>query len=179
MRVWDNHGNVSQWSEPATFGIGLLNNNDWQAKYIAFNTDAGFRECPQLFTSFNVDEPGAKYLLHVNSLGYHEVYLNGQKAGNGVLTPAVSQFNKRSLINTYDVSDLIQKGRNDLLLWLGSGWYTTGLPGVVNDGPVVRAQLEKVEGENRKIMAATDSNWKGKNKQLYPIWKLETTTFWW
>lgn len=173
VRVWDNHGNVSQWSEPATFGIGLLNRDDWKAKYIAFNTDAGFRECPQLFTSFNVDEPAEKYLLHVNSLGYHEVYLNGQKVGNGVLTPAVSQFNKRSLINTYDVSDFIQKGRNDLLLWLGSGWYTTGLPGVVNDGPVVRAQLEKVEGNKRNVIIATDSNWKGRISSYtrYGNWK--------
>jgi len=173
VRVWDNHGNVSQWSEPATFGIGLLNSDDWQAKYIAFNTDAGFRECPQLFTSFNVEQPGKKYLLQVNSLGYHEVYLNGQKVGNGVLTPAVSQFNKRSLINTYDVSDLIQKGRNDLLLWLGSGWYTTGLPGVVNDGPVVRAQLEKVTGNQRNVIVATDSNWKGRISSYtrYGNWK--------
>ena len=173
VRVWDNHGNVSQWSEPANFGIGLLNSDDWQAKYIAFNTDAGFRECPQLFTSFNVEQPGKKYLLHVNSLGYHEVYLNGQKVGNGVLTPAVSQFNKRSLINTYDVSDLIQKGRNDLLLWLGSGWYTTGLPGVVNDGPVVRAQLEKVTGNQRNVIVATDSNWKGRisSYNRYGNWK--------
>ena len=162
VRVWDNHGDVSQWSEPASFGIGLLNNNDWQAKYIAFNTESGFRECPQLFSSFDVDEPEAKYLLHVNSLGYHEVYLNKQKVGKGLLTPAVSQFNKRSLINTYDVSDFIQKGQNNVLLWLGSGWYTSGLPGVVNDGPVVRAQLEKVTGRNRQLIVATDDSWKGR-----------------
>lgn len=162
VRVWDNKGNVSQWSEPATFGIGLLNDNDWRAKYIAFNTDEGYRECPQLFTSFNIDETSSKFLLHVNSLGYHEVYLNGKKVGNGILTPAVSQFNKRSLINTYDVSDLLRDGRNDVLIWLGSGWYTTGLPGVTNNGPVVKAQLEEVEGNKRNIILTTNSTWKGR-----------------
>ncbi|MFV0267407.1 MAG: alpha-L-rhamnosidase N-terminal domain-containing protein, partial [Draconibacterium sp.] len=129
VRAWGNHGNVSEWSKPASFGIGLLSPDDWQASYIALNTDAGYRECPQLYKSFHIDETGSKYLFHVNSLGYHEVYLNGEKVEKGVLSPAVSQFNKRSLINTYDVSDLVKKGANDLLLWLGSGWYTTGLPG--------------------------------------------------
>ncbi|MCE4564528.1 family 78 glycoside hydrolase catalytic domain [Maribellus sp. CM-23] len=162
VRVWDNHGNVSEWSKPASFGIGLLSPKDWQASYIAFNTDAGYRECPQLYKSFHIDETGSKYLLHVNSLGYHEVYLNGEKVEEGVLSPAVSQFNKRSLINTYDVSDLVKKGANDLLLWLGSGWYTTGLPGVVNDGPVVRAQLEKTAGNQSQLVLATDTTWLGR-----------------
>ncbi|MCG6186934.1 alpha-L-rhamnosidase [Maribellus maritimus] len=162
IRVWDNNENVSEWSVPAMFGIGLLTEDNWQAEYIAYNTSAGFSECPQFFKSFDVEDTDSKYLLHVNSLGYHEVYINGKKAGNGVLTPAVSQLNKRSLINTYDVSALVKKGRNDLLIWLGSGWYTSGLPGVVNDGPVVRAQLEKVHGEKKQTIAVTNAGWKGR-----------------
>jgi alpha-L-rhamnosidase len=162
VRMWDNQGNVSDWSAPAHFGIGLLNNNDWQGEYITFNSGGGFNECPQLFKTFSIDEINAKYLLHINSLGYHEVYVNGQKAGSGVLTPAVSQFNKRSLVNTYDVSAFLKQGANNLLIWLGSGWYTSGLPGVANDGPVVRAQLEKVEGEKRQIMIVSDTTWTGR-----------------
>src|SRR5690606_17095109 len=101
------------------------------------------------------DKTDAAYFLHVNSLGYHEVYINGERVGNGVLAPAVSQFDKRSLINTYDISGHLKKGENDLILWLGSGWYTEGLPGVVNNGPVVRAQLEKVENNNSEVVLAT------------------------
>jgi alpha-L-rhamnosidase len=162
VRVWDEAGNVSGWSEPARFSIGLLSENDWQASYIVFNTENGYRECPQLYSAFEVDETDSRYFLHVNSLGYHEVFINGKKAGNGVLAPAVSQFDKRSLINTYDVSDLLQKGKNEIILWQGSGWYTEGLPGVVNNGPVVRAQLEKVEINQREIILATDKNWQGR-----------------
>lgn len=162
VRIWDDNGKVSRWSEPASFGIGLLNPNDWKAEYISFNSDAGYCECPQFYKQFEVNDVGTKFLLHVNSLGYHELYLNGDKVGKGVLTPAVSQFDKRSLINTYDVSDLIKEGKNDLLLWLGSGWYTSGLPGVVNDGPVVKAQLEKVEKERKEIIVSTDQTWQGR-----------------
>jgi alpha-L-rhamnosidase len=162
VRIWDEKNKMSSWSEPARFSIGLLNERDWQASYIAFNTEAGYRECPQLHKTFEITDVSSPIFLHVNSLGYHEVYLNGQKVGQGVLVPAVSQFDKRSLINTYDVSSLVKKGKNDLILWLGSGWYTKGLPGVVNDGPAVRAQMEKMENNQRKIILITDSSWSGR-----------------
>lgn len=162
VRVWNETGAVSTWSQPASLNIGLLSETDWQASYIGFPTEAGYRECPQVFQSFNLDDTAGKFLLHVNSLGYHEVYLNGEKAGNGILTPAVSQFDKRSLINTYDVTSLVKKGRNDLMLWLGSGWYTEGLPGVVSSGPLVKAQLEKIENSRKEIILATDSTWLGR-----------------
>jgi alpha-L-rhamnosidase len=48
------------------------------------------------------------------------------------------------------------------MLWLGSGWYTEGLPGVVSNGPLVKAQLEKVENNQRTIMVATDASWLGR-----------------
>ncbi len=162
VRVWDEDGNVSAWSSPASFSVGLLSESDWKASYIAFNTDAGYRESPQLYSSFELETTGQGYFLHVNSLGYHEVYVNGEKASPGVLTPAVSEFGKRSLVNTYDVSSFLKRGKNDLIIWLGSGWYTEGLPGVVNNGPVVRAQLEKVQKKNREILCFTGSDWKGR-----------------
>ena len=59
----------------------------------------------------------------MNSLGYHEVYVNGKKVTENVLTPAVSQLNKRSLMVTYDVSSYLKEGENDLLIWFGQGWY--------------------------------------------------------
>jgi alpha-L-rhamnosidase len=162
VRVWDEAGNVSGWSEPVRFSVGLLTENDWQASYIAFNTENGYRECPQIYSTFEADETESDYFLHVNSLGYHEVFLNGKKVGNGLLAPAVSQFNKRSLINTYDVSAYLKKGENEIILWLAGGWYTEGLPGVANNGPVVRAQLEKVENYHREVILATDENWQGR-----------------
>ena len=37
VRVWDGEGNVSAWSEPACFGVGLLHPEDWTARYIGMN----------------------------------------------------------------------------------------------------------------------------------------------
>ena len=162
IRIWDQSGNVSSWSPVASFSIGLLNKEEWRAVYIGFPTEAGYKECPQLKKTFVVDGSGSKLLLYVNSLGYHEVYINGVKVGDGVLSPAVSQFNKRSQVITYDISSLVKQGNNDLILWLGSGWYTYGLPGVVSNGPLVRAQLEKMSNNRREIILATDATWLGR-----------------
>ncbi|MFA7141040.1 MAG: alpha-L-rhamnosidase N-terminal domain-containing protein, partial [Proteiniphilum sp.] len=158
VKVWDENDKDSQWSNPAKFSIGLIDKDNWSALYIGYteneNEDEvnkivdGFQACPQFRKQFTVDNKSIKetYLLHVNSLGYHEVYLNGVKVGENVLSPAVSQLDKRSLINTYDVTDYINSGINNLIFWIGSGWYTEGLPGVTEKGPVVKAQLEKVSG---------------------------------
>lgn len=160
VRVWDESGKVSSWSRIATFSIGFLTIDDWQARYIGLPANPEFKECPQLWKSFNMNEQKGKLLLVVNSLGYHEVYLNGEKVGAGVLAPAVSQFNKRSLSVTYDLTNLVKTGRNDLVIWLGSGWYCKGFPGVIDQGPLVRVQLEQVDGLNRKIVLRTDSTWR-------------------
>lgn len=160
VRVWDGDDKASDWSGTACFGIGLLNPSDWKAVYIGSDTLSGKPQSPLLWKHFQWNQKGTKAFLHVNSLGYHEVYLNGKKVGDAVLAPAVSQFDKRSLIVTYDVTDLLEKGENDLVLWLGKGWYQDGLPGVVKGGPFVRAQLEEFEDGEWRTSLVTDSTWK-------------------
>lgn len=157
VRIWDETGEVSDWSVPASFGVGLLHPEDWTAEFIGGATTSP--SSPMLRKSFQWDGNGQKALLHVNSLGYHEIYLNGEKVGDYVLTPAVSQFNKRSLILTYDMTSLLKKGTNDLVLWLGKGWYQNGLPGVVAGGPYVRAQLECLQDGAWTNILQTDNTW--------------------
>jgi alpha-L-rhamnosidase len=163
VRVFDEKGRVSAWSPPSRFSVGLLEKDDWKASYIGFNSENEYRECPQMFKSFNVEEPGSGFFLHVNSLGYHEVWLNGEKVGKGILTPAVTQYGKRSLVNTYAVSEYIKKGSNDLIIWLGAGWYTKELFGLTENGPFLKAQLEKLSGTDREIILVTDNTWKDRN----------------
>ena len=140
VRIWNKDGEVSEWSTPAFFGIGLLSPQDWKAQYIGINNEDP--QSPLLRKTFEWNKKGDKMLLHVNSLGYHEVYLNGSPVSDIVLTPAVSQFNRRSLSVTYDITNSLRIGKNELVIWLGKGWYQDQLPGVVKGGPFVRAQLE-------------------------------------
>lgn len=56
-----------------------------------------------------------------------------------------------------------------MIIWLGSGWYTEGLPGVVGNGPLVRTQLERVSGELRDIILGTDASWVGRDSEYTRI----------
>ena len=114
---------------------------------------------PLLRKTFRWKERNARAFLHVNSLGYHEVYVNGKAVSDAVLTPAVSQYNKRSLSVTYDVTSFLKDGENDIVLWLGKGWYNEGLPGVVEGGPFVRAQLEVQKRGTWQTCLVTDNSW--------------------
>ena len=106
---------------------------------------------------FLLTEKFSHATLYVNSLGYHEVYLNSAKVSDAVLTPAVSQLSKHSLIVAYDVSDLLKEGENDLVLWTDAGWYRKHF-GSVYDGAVVCAELD-LDG---KTLLTTDETWKGR-----------------
>ncbi|HPT21675.1 MAG TPA: family 78 glycoside hydrolase catalytic domain [Bacteroidales bacterium] len=167
VRLWDESDIVTEWSSVSFFSIGLLNKPDWKAAYIGLPDNQGDSVCPQLRKTFNIADTGEKTFLQVNSLGYHEVYLNGKKVGDKVLTPAVVQFNKRSQVLTYDISPLIKKGKNDLVIWIGKGWYSKGLPGVVDGGPFVRAQIDQLNGSGWNTIVSTDSSWTGRNSGYY------------
>ena len=158
VRVWDNYGNVSPWSDVQRFGVGILSAEEWQGEYI------GLKDCtvPQLRKQFEVKDKSATYMLHVNSLGYHEVYLNGEKVTDDVLAPAVSEMAKHSLSVTYDLTPLLKRGKNDLMLWLGRGWYRDALypEMAVHKGPLVKVELDAVRDGNAEVVLVTDSTWK-------------------
>jgi alpha-L-rhamnosidase len=159
VQIWDNNGEISTWSETANFSVGLLNSCDRQGVYIGFPKEAGNPQSPLLRKQFEIKNKSEKVLLYINSLGYHEVYLNGKKIGDEPLAPAVSQFDKRSLSRTYDVTKYLNRGKNDLVVWLARGWYHPGLPGVVYEGPLVKAQMEEWIDGARRLLFATDTSW--------------------
>ena len=175
VRTWDENDKASKWSYVGVFSIGILDESDWTASYIGYPSENGVQSSPQFRKVFSIEKPSKdeSFLLHVNSLGYHEVFINGEKVGEDVLSPAVSQFNKRSLIKTYNVTSYVTKGENNLILWLGSGWYSKGLPGVIGDGPLVKAQLEKVSGKTSENIVTTNDTWTARDSEYIRIgnWK--------
>jgi len=168
VRVWDKEGKVSDWSEPAEWSMGLLSPGDWKAKWI------GTREAatsPFYRQAFHVDDIPERASIYVAALGYFELFINGQKIGNEVLAPAVSNYSKRSYYCSYDISNYQKKGSNSLGIWMGSGWYTPGKPGVKHHSPVVRAQLElSGNGKQQRILSNTSWESKASERKLLGQW---------
>ena len=133
--------------------------------FVGCLTDSGWAETPMLRTTFELEHidlapvgHSVTFSLRVVSLGYHEVYLNGTRVGDFVLQPAVSQLDRRALEVTYDITDLVREGDNELMLWIGQGWGR-----IYGTPAVARAEVERTESDGEcgliYILASTDSTW--------------------
>lgn len=167
VRVEDDRKEFSSWSPIQRFAVGILEDkgDTLNGKFISLPGENV--SSPLLRKSFLVENLG-KAFLHVNSLGYHEAYLNGKKISSAVLSPSVSQLDKRSLIVTYDVTDYLKSGKNELLLWLGKGWYKSTTFKAEHNGPVVRAELDILDGDGEwREQLVTDESWQACESGYY------------
>jgi alpha-L-rhamnosidase len=120
VRVWDSEGNVSGWSEPASWSMGLLDPEEWKAEWIgapwqgeepmpknrgynpAGNVNPVPTPAPLLRKSFEISKEIAEARAYVTGLGFFELYINGEKVSKDVLVPNLTLYGKRpQLENNY------------------------------------------------------------------------------
>jgi len=161
VRVWlaasklpgeggDRKGKASDWSKPALWSMGLLKPEDWQAKWVK---PPGNETSPWLRKEFTLAAAPERATAFVNVKGYYELYVNGKKVGDDVLSPAVSVYTKRSLYTTYDISKFLHAGSNCVGVWLGLGLKFRG-----EITPIARVQLDLSVGGQR-VVVGTDPTW--------------------
>jgi len=171
VRIWSDAGKASPWSAPANWSMGLLQDSDWAAaKWIGQARPAGTEEntplpFPWLRKTIDLATKPQRAVAYVNPLGYYELYINGKKVDDHVLSPVVSDYSKRTIYVTHEIADYLVPGKNVIALWLGRGWYVRGHPGVIHDGPLVRARFD-LGGSNQVV---TDETWKLHGSPLTPL----------
>ncbi len=102
---------------------------------------------------------------YVSGLGLYELYLNGRKVGDHVLSPGLTDYDKRVLYVTYDVTREILAGANAAGLILGNGryWAMRALVPTLTRSygyPKAVCQIELEFPDGRKEVVATDGTWK-------------------
>ncbi len=154
----DQDGHRSPWSQPALWTMGLLKHSDWTARMIAANWPGPTNmPLPWFRKTFLLDAKPKRATAYVCALGYYELYVNGRKVDDHVLSPAVSDYSQRAFYVTHDLTDYLVPGKNCLGLWLGRGWFSKGkVRGAFHDGPVVMAQFDIGDG----LRIGTDETWK-------------------
>lgn len=181
VRVWDKEGKASAWSEPAMWTVGLLRSSDWQAKWIGYdeelqNTDNREKSDPNamvlppppyLRRAFLVGRPVKRAVVYASALGLYELHINGKRVGEDYFTPGWTDYTTRVYYQTYEVTDLINKGSNAIGAILADGWYA-GYLGFgkkrehYGSKPRLFVQLE-IEYENGHIQkVVTDGTWKAR-----------------
>jgi len=176
VQLWDEADRPSNWSAPAHWSVGLLNQDDWAAQWIGLPEGMGNMTSPWLRKVFQLSERPANAQIYANFMGYGEVYINGKRVGEDLLGPPVCDYSKRSFYTVYDVAPLLHQGKNCLALWLGRGWYRKGFfwP-VASGGPIARVQLEYQKTGGPLHRLGTDRTWEGRPScmQLLGAWTFD------
>jgi len=103
------------WFETAKLG------DPWTANWISPDFDNAWH--PVIFCSFKSEKKLLSARIYICGLGLYELSINGIKAGEEHLSPGLCAYDKWLPYQTYDVTELINIGKNDLEIALGNGWY--------------------------------------------------------
>jgi alpha-L-rhamnosidase len=179
VRVWRQDGRATSWSDPARWSMGILSDSEWYGRFIGQARLTGVKAAnvregtplpfPWLRKTLELQQKPQRAMAYVNALGYYELYVNGRKVDDSVLAPAVSDYSKRTVYVTHDITDYLVAGKNCVALWLGRGWYVRGHPGVIHDGPLVRAQFDIRMSDGSAVKLGTDETWKVHASPITPL----------
>jgi len=170
-------------SEVKSFEISLLNQDDWQAKWIGHEFDDDVLvgktriAARYLRKEFNLKDGIKSARLYVSGMGVYSAYLNGTEvAPDELLKPTLSWYSKRVYFNTYDVTGQLQNGDNAIGIILEGGRYTAIRHNAENpnwDGtehvfafgtPRLLLQLEVTYNDGQKETIVSDDSWKITNR---------------
>lgn len=187
VRIWDNEGKISRWSETAFFITGLFSDEDWNdAEWIGYEEipdsmllvpgiHKGIkiegdiakkrRVVPYFRKEFTLAKKVKQALVFVSGLGHYELYVNGKKAGDRFLSPGWTDYRKSCYFNTYDVTNLLDGKSNALGVLVGNGFYNINRERyyklVITFGaPKVILKMKLIYKDGSEETIITDGSWK-------------------
>ncbi len=165
VRLWDEKDCPGPW-ESAFFELGLLFPTDWSASWITGNYHADKKKRYPVDYFRKQFRAGSvqKARLYITACGLYEAKLNGQRVGDFIMAPGHTDYRKRVQVQTYDVTDQILSGENELVISLGDGWYrgscgAWGLTVQYGTETKLLAQLELTEGDGKVRTIVSDETW--------------------
>ncbi len=167
VRVWDQAGEMSAWSEPACWEMGLLCADDWSAHWIGANTNDATKSgpCPHMRREWRIDKPVAKARLYATARGLFGLELNGKRVGHDELAPGWTDYHKRLMYLTYDITDELHSGENVIGAILGDGWYCGHMlweskRNLYGEQPSLLLQIEVEFEDGTSQTIRSDENWR-------------------
>jgi alpha-L-rhamnosidase len=125
VRVWDNEGLVSDWSEPQFFEMGLLNKSDWgNAQWIEHPTRNPQGPMPIFAKQITVNPAKTltKARLVLAGLGVQVSTVNGKPVTDEVLAPGGANEQVAVTYRSHPIENLLESGDgNTIAVELGNG----------------------------------------------------------
>jgi alpha-L-rhamnosidase len=168
VRVTDNHGEKSKWSETAYFEMGKLNSNDWKADWITPTWEEDPKKSepsPYLRKEFSLEKTIKQARLYISCQGLYQVEVNGLRVGDQEFTPGWTSYDTRLQYQTYDITPLLVQNQNAIGIVLGDGWFRGNLgwiDGRNNWGEklAVIAEIDVTYTDGTMATLSTDESWK-------------------
>jgi alpha-L-rhamnosidase len=167
VRVWDNQGGTSPFSEPSMWRMGLLSSSDWKAQWIGLKVDtADLRPAPYVRKEFVIKKAILRAYVYASARGLFIASLNGGRIGTDVLSPEWTDYSKRLQYFAYDVTLHLKKGTNCLGVIIGDGWYKGYVgfgkhPNNYGNQTSALLQLHLEFADGTEEVVCTDASWKG------------------
>lgn len=136
-----------------------------KSKWISLKTKD--RDISVLFRKeFCVDKNLKSAELNICMLGLGICTVNGKNVTDEVLTTPITRYDYRVYYNSYDVTELIEEGRNVIGIHCGNGLYVDNQKTWQMDSaswkgvPKALAELKITYTDGTEILINTDSLWK-------------------
>ena len=145
------------------------------AKELAANGEApfekvlgdDFKRLPSrmLRREFNSNGDIKRATAYMCGLGLSELYINGKRIGDRVLSPGLTDYSKRALYVTYDVTENVKTGENAIGVMLGNGRFfaprNAAPTGTISYGyPKLLLQVEIEHRDGSISSVVSDGSWK-------------------
>lgn len=157
----------TEWSEPLRVETALLAEADWGAAHLIGLRTGDTLTQPGRVVRYTkrVELPApVRALLHLTGLGVVRAQINGVPVGDDLLEPGWTSYRHRLLYSTYDITQHLRHGYNEISLLVGDGWYRGKLTwrecrNVFGDRTAALALARVWVGEGRELTVPTDSTW--------------------
>jgi len=130
VRIRDNHGKKSDWSDVAYWEMGILQDIQWEADWISPTWEEdpnASMPSPYLRKEFMLDKKIIDARLYISSQGLFQVEINGKRIGDQEFTPGWTSYDTRLQYQTYDVTKNLIQAENAIGIILGDGWFRGNL----------------------------------------------------
>ena len=167
VETWDDNGRMPVTTPVSWFETGKMTPGEWKAQWITDSHDKQYKPAPMFRREFATGKQIASARAYICGLGYYELYLNGERVGDHLLDPGYTDFSKRVLYVTYDITAQLGEGKNCIGVVLGNGWYNEQTPAVWNfhlapwrDRPRLLCELHVTYRDGSTETIGSDASWK-------------------
>ena len=173
VKLWDENDIEGEESDTASFELGLLNDDDWKARWITGNYKVNKKnrypvDCfrKRFWTGEKKVKAARAYMT---ACGIYEGSINGDRIGEFCLAPGITDYRKRVQYQTADITDKIIQGKNEVFFMLADGWYrgsvgAWGMKNYYGSETKLLAQIEITYEDGEVQVICTDESFEWTNE---------------